>query len=90
MRKLAKKKAVFLAVIRTIEEEQTNDQTMTINDDQMNTPYPVQVQAILDEFSDVFPKILPAGLPLHCELDHRIELTPGAKPPHRAPYRMSP
>ena len=90
MRKLAKKEAVFLAVIRTIEEEQTNDQTVTINEDKTKTPYPMQVQAILDKFSVVIPKDLLAGLPPHRELDHRIELTPGAEPPHRFPYRMSP
>ena len=48
------------------------------------------MQAILDEFSDVFPKDLPGGLPPSRELDHRIELVYGAEPPHRAPYRMSP
>ena len=48
------------------------------------------VQAILDEFSDVFSKDLLVGFPPHRELDHRIELTSGAEPPHRAPYRMSP
>ena len=73
MRKLAKKEAIFLAMIRTIEEEQTNDQIVIVNDDKMKTPYLVQVQAILDEFSDVFPKDLPTRLPLHRELDHRIE-----------------
>ena len=52
--------------------------------------YPVEVQAILNEFSDVFPKDLPVGLPPSRESDHRIELVLGAKPPHRAPYRMSP
>ena len=44
----------------------------------------------MNEYSDVFPKKLPAGLPPQCELDHRIELMPGAEPPHRVPYRMSP
>ena len=29
-------------------------------------------------------------MPPQRELDHIIELTPGAEPPHRAPYRMSP
>ena len=29
-------------------------------------------------------------MPLSHELDNRIELVPGAEPPHRAPYRMSP
>ena len=55
----------------------------------MKTSYPIQVQAILNEFSDVFPKDLPGGLPPSRELDHRIELVPGAEPPHGAPYQCS-
>ena len=48
------------------------------------------MRELLNGFSDVFPKELPTGLPPQCQLDHRIELVPGAEPPHRAPYRMSP
>ena len=48
------------------------------------------MQELLNEFSDIFPKELPIGLPPQRQLDHRIELVPGAEPPHRAPYRMSP
>ena len=50
----------------------------------------MQVQQLLNEFEDIFPKELPAGLPPQRQLDHRIELVPGAEPPHRAPYRLSP
>ena len=96
MRKIAKREPVFVAVIRTNEDteqekEPTNeDQIVTVNEDQTRTEYPVQVQELLNEFSDIFPKELPAGLPPQRQLDHRIELVPGAEPPHRAPYRMSP
>ena len=96
MRKLAKTEPVYLAVVRTNEvaeqgEDPTNeDQIVTVNEDQTKTEYPMQVQEILNEFSDVFPKDLPAGLPPQRQLDHKIELVPGAEPPHRAPYRMSP
>ena len=79
-----------MAVVRTRNEETRNEATVTVNEDQTKTSYPVEVQAILNEFSDVFPKDLPGGLPPSRELDHRIELVPGAEPPHRAPYRMSP
>ena len=73
------------------EEDPTNeDQVVTVNEDQTKTEYPMQVQELLNEFSDVFPKDLPAGLPPHRQLDHRIELVPGVELPHRAPYRMSP
>ena len=48
------------------------------------------MQSILNEFSDIFLGDLPAGLPPQRDVDHCIELVPGAEPPHRAPYRMSP
>ena len=50
----------------------------------------MEVQAILTEFLDVFPKDLPSGLSPTRDIDHRIELVPGAKRPHRTPHRMSP
>ena len=96
MKKLAKTEPVYLAVVRTDEvaeqrEDPANeDQIVTVNEDQTKTEYPMQVQEILNEFSDVFPKDLLAGLPQQRQLDHKVELVPGAEPPHRAPYRMSP
>ena len=93
MRKLAKTDAVYVAIIRTTNEEreqQTKPGTVTVNEDSTETDFPVEVQAILIDFSDVFPKDLPSGLPPARKIDHRIELVPGAEPPHRAPYRMSP
>ena len=97
MRILAKKEPVYLAVVRTTNEdvengenEPRNKSTISVNEDKTQTLYPMQVQAILNEFANVFPKDLLASLPPWRELDHRIELVPGAKPPHRAPYRMSP
>ena len=100
MRRIAKKEPVYLMVVRTHEDagnaevqemKLTNDdQLVTVNDDTTRTQYPVQVQELLNEFSDIFPKDLPAGLPPQRQLDHRIDLVPGAEPPHRAPYRLSP
>ena len=103
MRRLAKREPVYLVVIRTTndtgnantENDSKNEEPrkqciVTINDDQTQTQYPKEVQAILDDYTDVFPRELPAGLPPQRDLDHRIELVPGAEPSHRAPYRMSP
>jgi hypothetical protein len=40
-------------------------------------------------YRDVFPDELPAGLPPSREVDHKIELLPGAVPPSRPTYRLS-
>ncbi|CAL1372707.1 unnamed protein product [Linum trigynum] len=48
------------------------------------------IEGVLEEFDDVMPSELPKKLPPRREVDHKIELEPGAKPPSRAPYRMSP
>ena len=44
----------------------------------------------MEEFKDVFPDELPRGLPPKRSVDHRIELEPGAAPPYKGIYRMSP
>ena len=88
MRRLAQREPVFLAVVRSVTENERN--VMEKNEKEVKTEYPVQVGEILRDFSDVFPKDLPKELPPQREVDHRIELIPGAEPPHRAPYRMSP
>ena len=97
MRRLAKKEPVYLAVVRTTNEEAANagneprnENTVSINEDKTQTLCPMQVQAILNDFADVFLRNLSTGLPPQRDLDHGIELVPGAEPPHRAPYRMSP
>ena len=98
MRKMAKKEPMYIVVVRTTNEDIANEArneprkqcTVSVNEDKTQTPYPEQVQAILTDFADVFLKDLPTGLPPQRKLDHRIELVPGAEPPHKAPYRMSP
>ncbi|KAK1652894.1 hypothetical protein QYE76_070699 [Lolium multiflorum] len=42
------------------------------------------------EFSDVFSKEVPAGLPPLGGIEHQIDLIPGASLPNRAPYRTNP
>lgn len=51
---------------------------------------PSCIQDVLEEFKDVMPPELLKRLPPQHEVDHQIELEPGAKPPAKAPYRMSP
>ena len=40
-----------------------------------------RIAPLLQEFQDVFPEELPAELPPPRDLDHRIELEPGNRPP---------
>lgn len=49
---------------------------------------PVEIQQLLEEFSDVFAA--PQGLPPNRACDHRIHLLPGAQPISVRPYRHSP
>ncbi|XP_035836054.1 protein FAR1-RELATED SEQUENCE 5-like [Helianthus annuus] len=44
---------------------------------------------VVQEFPDVFPEELP-GLPPHRQVEFHIDLTPGAAPIPRAPYRLAP
>ena len=44
---------------------------------------------VIDLYRDVFPSELPPGLPPQREIDHKIDLVPGAVPPSRPTYRMS-
>ena len=48
-----------------------------------------QLAAPLEEFGDVVPKELPARLPPRRDVNHDIDLEPGAAPPSRRPYRLS-
>ena len=79
MRKLAKKEPVYLAVVKTTNEdaanvgnEPRNDSTLSVNEDKTQTSYPMQVQAILNDFADVFPK----------EFACRVTTTEGVRSPY--------
>ena len=51
--------------------------------------YPKDLEKVLNEFKDVFPKKLPKGPPPRRFKDFSIDLVPGAKPEKRRIYRMS-
>nr|CAD1824698.1 unnamed protein product [Ananas comosus var. bracteatus] len=69
----------YLAAIREVSDEGLDEEDL-----------PVEIGAVLADFQDVMPKELPKQLPPRREVDHAIELEPGAKPPAKAPYRMAP
>ncbi|XP_042968946.1 uncharacterized protein LOC122301604 [Carya illinoinensis] len=56
----------------------------------ISSPPPKEIQKVLRDYEDVMPPELPKQLPPRREVDHQIEMEPGAKPPAKAPYRMSP
>ena len=64
------------------------DALISIHD--MQHSLPPAVASILQEYSDVFPSEIPAGLPPIRGIEHQIDLIPGASLPNRAPYRTNP
>jgi hypothetical protein len=54
------------------------------------TPISLGVSNVLQDFDDVFPEEVPAGLPPLRGIEHQLDLIPGATLPNRAPYRTNP
>jgi len=50
--------------------------------------HPVASQLLI-EFSHVFPKEIPSGLPPHRSIQHHIDLIPGVILPNKPAYRMN-
>jgi hypothetical protein len=64
------------------------DALISIHD--MQHSLPPAVANVLQEYSNVFPSEIPAGLPPIWGIEHQIDLNPGASLPNRAPYRTNP
>jgi hypothetical protein len=64
------------------------DVLISIHD--MQHSLPPAIANVLQEYSDVFPSEIPAGLPPIRGIEHQIDLIPGASLPNRAPYRTNP
>ncbi|KAF0708854.1 hypothetical protein AaE_013068 [Aphanomyces astaci] len=50
---------------------------------------PAEIETLLDEFKDVFPKELPDELPPERAVQFDVTMKPDAKPHHRAPLRLA-
>ena len=48
------------------------------------------LEKLIQEYCDLFPEKLPKGIPPTREVQHRIDVEPGSKPPYRPPYRLGP
>ncbi|XP_070001952.1 uncharacterized protein [Nicotiana sylvestris] len=76
---IKKGEPTFVATIASLEEDKNFQETVS-----------PCIENFLEENKDVMPEELPKHLPPRREVDHKIELEPGAKPPTFAPYRMAP
>lgn len=76
-----KKESCYLAILKQSPDEEVLDP--------ISKEAPKEIQVVLMDYKDLMPKELPKKLPPRREVDHRIELEPGTKPPSMAPYHMS-
>lgn len=70
----------FVATVRELRDDKEEGPT--------KPPLPKCIQEVLD-YKDIMPTKLPKKLPLRREVDHEIELEPGAKPSVMGPYHMA-
>ncbi|GJR05853.1 reverse transcriptase domain-containing protein [Tanacetum coccineum] len=63
---------------------------LMIEENPVTAAAPLSMVPLLNEFKDVFPEEIPAGLPVIREIQHCIDFLPGASIPNKPAYRMNP
>ncbi|GJS10165.1 reverse transcriptase domain-containing protein [Tanacetum coccineum] len=62
---------------------------LMIEENPVTAATPLSMVSLLNEFKDVFPEEIPAGLPVIREIQHCIDFLPGASIPNKPAYRMN-
>ena len=75
LKELSEPNAMFFVLLYKENFLSTNDLSSTL---------PSIVFNVLQEYEDVFPDEVPSGLPPKREIEHQIDLIPGASLPNRA------
>jgi hypothetical protein len=60
------------------------------NTNDLDSTIPSVAVSLMQEFDDVFPEVIPNGLPPLRGIEHQIDLVPGASIPNRPAYRSNP
>ncbi|GKC56636.1 reverse transcriptase domain-containing protein, partial [Tanacetum coccineum] len=63
---------------------------VVVEENEIISEAPLQVQPLLREFADVIPNDIPPGLPAMRDIQHCIDFIPGSVIPNRPAYRMNP
>ncbi|GJY16226.1 reverse transcriptase domain-containing protein [Tanacetum coccineum] len=63
---------------------------VVVEENEIISEAPLQVQPLLKEFADVIPDDIPPGLPTMRDIQHCIDFIPSSTIPNRPAYRMNP